>query len=224
MTSGYGILYLQEKGGHKMKKVLMTIGRQYGSGGHEIGERVSKILRIPFFDRELIELASEKSGIEQGLLAIHDERTTPAVLLKTKSGGGTSGGEFIGEVLFAAQSRIILEEAQKGSCVIIGRCANYVLRDYPELISVYVTAPLELRIQRIMERNRMSREDAQTAVEKVDRQRQTYYEHYTGRQWGGGKDYRLTIDSSRLGVETTAERLAQLVQRFAETGEMEWKG
>ncbi len=206
-----------------MKKVLVTIGRQYGSGGHEIGERVSRILKIPFFDRELIELASEKSGIERGLLAIHDERTTPAVLLKTKSGMGAAGGESIGELLFEAQSRIILEEGQKGSCVIIGRCANYVLRDCQELISVYVTAPVEQRIQRIMKRNRMNWEDARIAVEKVDRQRQTYYDHYTGQHWGGREDYHLTIDSSRLGVEETAVKLALLAQRFMETGEVDWE-
>ena len=206
-----------------MKKVLVTIGRQYGSGGHEIGERVSRILKIPFFDRELIELASEKSGIERGLLAIHDERTTPAVLLKTKSGMGAAGGESIGELLFEAQSRIILEEGQKGSCVIIRRCANYVLRDCQELISVYVTAPVEQRIQRIMKRNRMNWEDARIAVEKVDRQRQTYYDHYTGQHWGGREDYHLTIDSSRLGVEETAVKLALLAQRFMETGEVDWE-
>ena len=96
--------------------------------------------------------------------------------------------------------------------MVIGRCANYVLREEPELFSIYVTAPLEQRIQRIMERNRMSREDAAAAVEKVDRQRSDYYNHYTGRNWGEGCEYELTIDSSVLGVAETAQRLAQMAQ------------
>ena len=195
-----------------MGKILITIGRQYGSGGHEIGERMAKILGLPFYDRELIELASKKSGIDRGLLAIHDERPTPAALLKTKGGAGTLDGKPIGELLFQAQSGIIIDAAGKGSCVVIGRCANYVLREEPELFSIYVTAPLEQRIQRIMERNRMSREDAAAAVEKVDRQRSDYYNHHTGRNWGEGCEYELTIDSSVLGVAETAQRLAQMAQ------------
>lgn len=195
-----------------MEKIFITIGRQYGSGGHEIGERLAGILGIPFYDRELIELASEKSGIERGLLAIHDERPTPAALLKMKGGAGTMDGQPIGELLFKAQSGIILEAAQKGSCVLIGRCANYVLREQPELFSVYVTAPLEQRILRIMERNRMSREDAEAAVKKVDQQRKSYYNHHTGGHWGEASDYQLFMDSSRLGVEKTAEKLAELAR------------
>lgn len=196
-----------------MKKVLVTIGRQYGSGGHEIGERMARILDIPFYDRDLIELASEKSGIERGILAIHDERTTQAAILKMKGGNRGMGGEPVGDVLFEAQAEIIREAAERGSCILIGRCANYVLREWPELFSIYVTAPLEQRVLRIMERNRMSQEDARTAVEKVDRQRQMYYEHHTGRPWGGEKDYDLTIDSSVLGVEKTAQKLADMIRR-----------
>ena len=195
-----------------MGKVLVTIGRQYGSGGHEIGERMARILGIPFYDRELIELASEKSGIDRGLLAIHDERPTPPALLKMKGGEGNAGGKPIGEVLFQAQSRIISEAADQGSLGVIGRCANRVVGDRPELFSVYVTAPLEQRIQRIMERNRMSREDAERAVEKVDRQRRAYYEHHTGGRWGGNEEYGLIVDSSVLGVEKTAEKLAGVVK------------
>ena len=195
-----------------MKKVLVTIGRQYGSGGHEIGERMAGILGIPFYDRELIELASKKSGIERGVLAIHDERTTQAAILKMKGGNKGTGGVSMGDFLFQAQSEIIREAAERGSCILIGRCANYVLREWPELFSVYVTAPFEQRTRRIMERNRMSKEDAQAAVEKVDRQRQTYYEHHTGRSWGGENGYDLTIDSSVLGVEKTAQKLAEMVR------------
>lgn len=199
-----------------MKKVLVTIGRQYGSGGHEIGERMAGILEMPFYDRELIELASEKSGIERGILAIYDERTTKAAILKMKSGSMGAGGEPVGDVLFQAQSEIIREAAEKGSCIVIGRCANYVLRERPELFSIYVTAPMEQRIQRIMERNRMCREDARAAVEKVDQQRKTYYEHHTGRLWGGEKEYDLTIDSSVLGIEKTVQKLVEVVRRKQE--------
>lgn len=195
-----------------MEHMVIAVGRRYGSGGHEIGERLAKRLGIPFYDRELVEMASKKSGIAQGVLEIHNERAVQATLLKTKSG---AGGQLIGELLFQLQSQIIRELAEESSCVIIGRCANYVLQDRTDLFSVFVTAPVEKRTQRIMERNRMSREDARTAVEKVDRQRQEYYSHYAGREWGEADGYDVTVDSSILGIDGTAELLEEQARAFA---------
>lgn len=195
-----------------MEHMIIAVGRRYGSGGHEIGKRLAKRLDIPFYDRELVELASKKSGIDRGILELHNERAVQATLLKTKSG---FGGRPVGELLFQTQSQIIRELAEQGPCVIIGRCANYVLQDRTDLFSVFVTAPVEKRTQRIMERNRMSREDARTAVEKVDRQRQEYYSHYAGREWGEADGYDVTVDSSILGIDGTAELLEEQARAFA---------
>lgn len=141
-----------------MEKVFVTIGRQYGSGGHAIGEQLGKLLGIPCYDRELIQLSSEKSGIEAGTLALHDERTSSASLFKIPEKGNriTEHGTPIVDTLFLAQSQVIRELAEKGSCIIIGRCADYVLQDREECFSAFVTAPTEARIARIAERNHMA--------------------------------------------------------------------
>ena len=193
-----------------MKKVIITVGRQYGSGGRAIGEMLAERLGIPFYDKKLIEMASEKSGVDQGILAIHNERAVQATLMKVKGGTGLKG-KPVGEMLYQTQAQIIRELADQGSCVIIGRCADYVLKDREELFSVFITAPVSKRIERIMERNRMSREDAVQAVEKVDRQRADYYLHYTGKTWGAPESYGLTLDSSQRGMEGTAEYLRELI-------------
>lgn len=194
-----------------MGHIIIAMGRRYGSGGREIGKLLAKRLEIPFYDRELVEMAARKSGIDQGVLEILNERASQATLLKTKS---AAGGRQIGELLYQTQSQIIRELAEEGSCVIIGRCANYVLRGREDLFTAFVTAPEEKRIERIMERNRMCREDAARAVEKVDRQRREYYEYYTKGHWGGPEDYDLIVDSSILGPEGTAELLEEKARAF----------
>lgn len=176
-----------------------------------MGERLAERLGIPFYDRKLIEMAAEKSGVDEGILAIYNERAVQATLMKVKGGSVGRGGKPVGEMLYQVQSEIIRELAGQGSCVIIGRCADYVLRDREDLFSVFVTAPLSARIRRIMERNRMVPEDAAQAVEKVDRQRADYYLHYTGRTWGSPESYQLMVDSSLRGIEGTAEYLERLV-------------
>lgn len=203
-----------------METVIVTIGRQYGSGGHAIGARLGELLGIPCYDRELIQLSSEKSGIEAGTLALHDERTSSASLFKIPEKGNriTDQGTPIVDTLFLAQSQVIRELAQKGSCVKIGRCADYVLQDQAELFSVFVSAPVETRVARIAERNHMSESDAEMAVRKVDKQRRTYYEFYTDKEWGAAESYKLTVDSSQFGIEGTARMLEEIVRQFMEGG------
>ena len=203
-----------------METVIVTIGRQYGSGGHAIGARLGELLGIPCYDRELIQLSSEKSGIEAGTLALHDERTSSASLFKIPEKGNriTDQGTPIVDTLFLAQSQVIRELAQKGSCVIIGRGADYVLQDQAELFSVFVSAPVEARVARIAERNHMSESDAEMAVRKVDKQRRTYYEFYTDKEWGAAESYKLTVDSSQFGIEGTARMLEEIVRQFMEGG------
>ncbi len=199
-----------------MEKVYVTIGRQYGSGGHAIAERLSKLMGIPYYDRDLIRLSSEKSGIEMGTLALHDERTSSASLFRIPEKGNriTDHGTPIVDTLFLAQSQVIEDLAKQGSCIIIGRCADYVLRDRPECFSVFVTAPIEARIARIAERNHMSMSDAEMAVRKVDKQRRTYYEFYSDKEWGSAESYDLTVDSSQFGIEGTALMLEEIVRQF----------
>ncbi|HIQ73048.1 MAG TPA: cytidylate kinase-like family protein [Candidatus Cottocaccamicrobium excrementipullorum] len=193
-----------------MKKILITIGRQYGSGGRAIGERLGELLQIPCYDRELIQMSSEKSGIEEGILALHDERTSSASMFKVKGQTGNHGTPIV-DTLFLAQSQVIQELAEKGSCIFIGRCADYVLQDDEALFSVFISAPEKNRIARIMERNHMSADDAEMAVRKVDKQRRTYYDFYTDKSWGEAGSYMLAVDSSLFGIQGTAELLKEVI-------------
>ena len=195
-----------------MNKIIVTIGRQFGSGGHNVGKALAHSLQIPYYDRNLIEMASQKSGIEVGLLSYYDERTSPSSLMIAKGGGAAAKGVSVGESLFQVQSQLILDIARAGSCVIVGRCADYILRDFPELFSVFITAPVPERLARVMDRNHMPEEDAAAALEKVDRQRAVYYNFYTGKQWGAPESYHLTVDSSILGIEGTARLLEDKIK------------
>ena len=195
-----------------MNKIIVTIGRQFGSGGHNVGKALAHSLQIPYYDRNLIEMASQKSGIEVGLLSYYDERTSPSTLMKAKGGEDAAKGVSVGESLFQVQSQLILDIARAGSCVIVGRCADYILRDFPELFSVFITAPVPERLARVMDRNHMPEEDAAAALEKVDRQRAVYYNFYTGKQWGAPESYHLTVDSSILGIEGTARLLEDKIK------------
>ena len=195
-----------------MNKIIVTIGRQFGSGGHNVGKFLAQSLQIPYYDRNLIEMASEKSGIEVGLLSYYDERTSASSLMKAKSGEAAARGIPVGETLFQVQSQLILEIARAGSCVIVGRCADYILRDFPELFSIFITAPVPDRLARVMDRNHMPEEDAAAALKKVDHQRAVYYNFYTGKKWGDPKSYHLTVDSSILGIEGTARLLEDKIR------------
>ncbi len=195
-----------------MNKIIVTIGRQFGSGGHNVGKALAHSLQIPYYDRNLIEMASQKSGIEVGLLSYYDERTSPSSLMKAKGGEAAAKEVSVGESLFQVQSQLILDIARAGSCVIVGRCADYILRDFPELFSVFITAPVPERLARVMDRNHMPEEDAAAALKKVDRQRAVYYNFYTGKQWGAPESYHLTVDSSILGIEGTARLLEDKIK------------
>lgn len=198
-----------------MNKIIVTIGRQFGSGGHNVGKALAHSLQIPYYDRNLIEMASQKSGIEVGLLSYYDERTSPSSLMKAKGGEAAAKGVSVGETLFQVQSQLILDIARAGSCVIVGRCADYILRDFPELFSVFITAPVPERLARVMDRNHMPEEDAAAALKKVDRQRAVYYNFYTGKQWGAPESYHLTVDSSILGIEGTARLLEDKIKALS---------
>lgn len=200
-----------------MKKIIVTIGRQFGSGGHNVGKVLAASLQIPYYDRNLMEMASQKSGIQVGLLSCYDERTSPISLLKAKGGQEAAKGVPVGETLFQVQSQIITDLARQGSCVIVGRCADYILRDVPELFSVFITAPVPTRLARVMERNHMPEADAAEALAKVDHQRSVYYQFYTGKEWGSPESYRLTLDSSVLGIEGTARFLEEKVLAFSDS-------
>ena len=198
---------------------IITIGRQYGSGGREIGEKLAKRLNIPFYDKELLSRAAKESGFCQEMIENHDERPTNSFLynlvMDTYSFGYNSSSFVdmpISHKIFLAQFDTIKKIANEGACVIVGRCADYALAEYENCVHVFIHADEEHRVKRIMERNNLSESKARDAINKKDKQRQSYYNYYSSKKWGRSDTYDLSINSARLGIDGTVNLLAQYVE------------
>lgn len=189
--------------------LVITIGREYGSGGHEIGQKIAAQLGIKCYDRELLELAAKDSGLCPEIMENHDEKPTNSFLyslvMDTYSMGFSSAATYldmpINHKVFLAQFEAIKKLADRESCVIVGRCADYALEDYPNMVSVFIKAPLSSRVTRIMERNNVSEDKAFELIAKRDKKRASYYNYYSSKKWGEAKSYDLCLDSSKVGIE-----------------------
>lgn len=200
------------------KNTIITIGRQFGSGGHEIGELLAKKLGIPFYDRNLVKMAAEELHITEEQAEIEDEKQ----LMNFVSGFNLTMGAYndfmtnaefyapVGKDLYVAQSAIIKKLASQGSCVIVGRCADYVLREYPNCINVFICASKEDRKRRVMDKYQLTERKAVEKMKKIDRERKYYYETYSGREWGSIQSHQILLNSSLLGKEKIVEYLAAL--------------
>lgn len=186
------------------KKVLITIGRQFGSGGKAVAEELGRRLGIPVYDDELITEAARKSGIAEEFFHKRDEKRR-ALFIGMKSG-------MDDEILFGIQSDAIRELASKGSAIFVGRASDYVLRDM-DCVDVFISAPLEARVKRIMERQSLSASEAEDLIERKDRGRAEYYDFFTFSKWGVASNYDLCIDSSILGISGTAELIIDFAKK-----------
>lgn len=192
-----------------MEHYVITIARGYGSGGKTIGRMLAKELGIAYYDRELLRLASDKSGINEALFADADERVKNSLLFKTARGVYTGciippdSEDFISnENLFNFQAKVIRELAQTQSCVIIGRCADFVLRDMPNVLRLYVHAPFDYCVERASEVHPMLSEDeVRRLIRKTDKRRADYYAYFTGHRWRDADNYDLCINSSAISWE-----------------------
>ena len=190
-----------------MSGVVITIGREFGSGGRQVGERLAKELGFAFYDKSLIHLAVAKSGLDPTTIEKAEEEATSKFLFNLAIGGYAATGVFsqvnvpISDQVFFAQSKAIEELASQGSCVIIGRCANYILRNLPELVRVFVYGETEDKLRRIVEDYGVPQEEAKATMAKMDKGRANYYEHYTDEKWGSVKSYDLAINTSFTGID-----------------------
>jgi len=185
--------------------LIITIGRQYGSGGREIGRKLALRLGIPFYDRELISRAAKKSGFSEDLFEQLDKRATNSLLYSLTMFGSTGlNGMSLTDQLFLAQANIIREIADSGPAVLVGRCADHVLREYDNRFDFFITGSLDDRLQRIQTHDdyELSGKSPRAALEKMDKQRSTYYNYYTGKVWGKSDQ---CINAGRLGVENSIE-------------------
>lgn len=202
--------------------LVITIARQYGSGGRKIGERVAQILGAKFYDRELIILAAKKSGINLDVLDSVDEKATNSLLYTLAMGSSIYGSGInvgyeapINDKLFITQSDIIKELADESPCVIVGRSADYVLKDYPGHFGVFIYADIDQRIKHVAERSKISEREAKELINKTDKRRKNYYNFYTGQKWGQYENYEMCINSGVLGFEGTAQMIAECATTFS---------
>jgi len=198
-------------------KTVLTIGRQFGSGGHEIGRRVAVRLNIPCYDREMLQMAAEKSGLSEKLLENLDER--PRSLLYSVAMNaylpalpGAGAGDSLEQQVYMATYDAIRQLAEEGPCVLIGRCADHALEGNPNLLRLFIYAPVEQRIKKVMEREKLDREQARMLIARTDKRRGAYYEYYSMRKWGVVENYDFCLDSSVFGYDGTEELITKLVK------------
>lgn len=201
-----------------MKKTIFTISREFASGGRLVGQMLAKELGIPFYDRELIELAAEKSGLSPEFIEKAEESASSSFLFGLATHAPTTNGYFlhydmpISDRAFLAQAAVIREIAEKGSCVILGRCAGYILRDDPACINIFLHGSLEDRLNRAVEVYGMERKGLADKLVKVDRGRANYHKYYTGEQWRDIHAYDIAINTGVSGIEGAVKAIIAIAQ------------
>lgn len=203
--------------------LVITIGRQKGSAGLDVGKKIAEILGIPCYDKELVELAAEKSNLSPEALKNADERATNSFLYSVANGGLSFRGLHtptpydmpINDKLFIAQSEIIKEMALKGDCVIVGRCADYVLESVPEaeVLSVFLYGSLDYRVKRVAKARNLAESKARDMVVKTDKRRRSYYEYYTSNDWGVMNNYDICLNTEKLGINESADIVIDYVKK-----------
>ena len=201
-----------------MKHFIINIGRQLGSGGRSIADILAKHYGITAYDRKLIELAAKESGLSQEFFENADEKKSHGFFHSIFSNRaaanalGSSDSYLSNDALFKVQSDIMRDLAERESCIFIGRCADYILREHPCCINLFFTANLEDRIARMAGEKGITAEQAEELIEKTDRRRADYYNYYSGKTWGAAESYDLCINTSHLGFEGTAKMLIEYIE------------
>ena len=203
------------------KTYVIAIGRQFGCGGREIGQLIAKGLGVAYYDKELLSEAAKSSGVNEDFFEAADERSPRFFSsLWSFSTGYSSGAYFTGDTplsndsIYKAQSNVMMELADRGPCVIVGRTADYILRNYCKVVSVFIHASMEARIARIIARGDCdNRKDAEAMAEKKNKLRAEYYNFYTDKKWGDAQSYDLCIDSSLFGAQETAQTIIEFIKK-----------
>ena len=196
------------------KSLIITIGRQFGSGGHEIGEKLAKKLGIKFYDKELIKLIAKQSGLCEKVLESYDEKPTNSLLYSIVMDIYPSvmyTGPTIDQQIYQANYDTIRRLADGEPCVIVGRCADYILRDHPELVSVFVHANSDFRAARIAEEYKLPDAKVRDLLVKTDKKRASYYNFQSETQWGAASSYNLCIESSEVGIDGAVDLIMDYI-------------
>ena len=198
-----------------MKHIIINVGRQLGSGGHDIGRMLALDFQAKYYDRELLNLAAKESGLSEKIFEQNDERKgffRGLLNIGTPHVNGFKP-DLSQESLFQFQSDAIRKAAKEGSCVFVGRCADYVLRDFENTVNIFITASMDYRVEQIMNKQHMDAEAARRFIEQGEDKRADYYNYYTGKKWGSAESYDLCIDSSKLGLMETEKLIAQFIRK-----------
>ena len=198
-----------------MANKIYTIGREFGSGGREVGEKLAAKLGIKLYDKELLQQAAKDSGFCEEIFENHDEKPTNSFLyslvMDTYSVSGYSAAPFLDMPLnhkvFLAQFETIKKIAEKESCVIVGRCADYALSDNPDCINIFIHADLDVRIKNVSRNLNITENKARDIINKTDKQRASYYNYYTSKKWGDSKSYNLSLDAGKLVTDNCVEMI-----------------
>jgi cytidylate kinase len=198
---------------------VISISRQFGSGGREIGRLVADYCEVPFYDSALISMAAEKSGMSEQVLENLDEKAASRFLYTIPTSIPTLGHPTtavynmpLSDTLFLTQYEIIRQLAEQGPCVIVGRCSDYILKDHPHHLSIFIHAPEDARAERIARYEEIDIKEARSHIGKYDKERKKYHDYYAAGTWGNAMFYDLTLDSTLLGIPGTASLIAHIVR------------
>ena len=189
-------------------KIIITISREYGSGGRYIGRLVAERLGIKFYDKDFVTALSQKTGLSEEYIENNEQKRIAIEALSNGYYYSLSNSDE----LFVQESELIKELASKESCVIIGRCSDFILKDYEDVINIFVYSEMQDKINRAVERYGIDRKDAEKVIRNMDKQRSNHYKHYTGKKWGDANNYDLCINSDTFGVEETADIICKTVR------------
>ncbi|MBR0488892.1 MAG: cytidylate kinase-like family protein [Prevotella sp.] len=201
-----------------MEHIIITIGRQLGSGGRVIAQKLAQEFDCQFYDKEILNLAAKESGFSEKIFEQNDEHKGFLKSLFHMRVPHVSDVNFYKsnisqEGLFQFQSDAIRKAAKKGSCVFVGRCADYILRDMPNVVNIFVTADIDWRAEQVIKRHQCTKEEALKIIHHAESSRASYYNYYTGKRWGDAASYDLCVDASILGIDATEQYIADFIRK-----------
>lgn len=201
-----------------MKHIIINIGRQLGSGGRVIAQKLAQEFDCQFYDKEILNLAAKESGFSEKIFEQNDEhkgflKSLFHMRVPLVSDVNFYKSNISQEGLFQFQSDAIRKAAKKGSCVFVGRCADYILRDMPNVVNIFVTADIDWRAEQVIKRHQCTKEEALKIIHHAESSRASYYNYYTGKRWGDAASYDLCVDASILGIDATEQYIADFIRK-----------
>lgn len=201
------------------KKIIINVGRQIGSGGKIIAHKLSEEFNCKFYDKEILNLAAKESGFDAKFFEQNDEKkgffkSLFHFHMPLVGDNNFYRSDFTQESLYKMQSDAIRKAATENSCVFVGRTADYILRDFDNVVNIFISANMEERVERVSRRLKLSSKDAQKYIFRNEEERASYYNYYTGKKWGHGESYDLCINSSLLGIDNTSTYIADFIRKY----------